>query len=109
MILDGKLNFMSHIRETIIKARRGIWMIKFLSRYVSHEVPDQIYKLFIRPHLDYGDIIYYKNDPQMTLDVTKGLEQTKCCVALSLTGAWRGTIRQRLYDELGWERLYNRR
>jgi len=30
-------------------------------------------------------------------------------VALAVTGAWRGTRRQRLYQELGWEFLYHRR
>ena len=29
--------------------------------------------------------------------------------ALAVTGAWRGTNRQRLYEELGWENLYERR
>ena len=109
MILDEKLNFKSHIREAIIKPRRGIGMIKFLSRYVSREVLNQIYKLFIGPHLDCGDIIYHKNDPQMTFDVAKRLEQTQYCAALFGTGAWRGTNRQRLYDELGCESLFNRR
>ena len=38
MILDSKLNFHSHIREAIIKARRGIGIIRFLSKYVSRDV-----------------------------------------------------------------------
>ena len=60
MILDHKLDFQSHIREVILKARRGIGLIKYLSTYVSREVLDQVYKLYIRPHLDYGDIIYHR-------------------------------------------------
>ena len=75
MILDEKLSFRNHIREAIIKTTRSIAMIKFLSRYVSREVLDQIYKLFLRPQLDYVDIVYHKNDPQMTFDVTKRFEQ----------------------------------
>ena len=55
MILDGKFNCQSHIHEAIIKARRGIGIIKYLSRYVSRDVLDQVYKLYVRPHLDYGD------------------------------------------------------
>ena len=109
MILDEKLDFKSHIREAIIKARKGIGMIKFLAKYVSRTILDQIYKLYIRPHLDYGDIIYHKYDPHTTLDATKRLEQTQYSAALAITGAWRGTSRQRLYDELGWEDLYHRR
>ena len=37
-------------------------MIRFLSKYVARDVLDQIYKLYMRPHLDYGDIIYHKYD-----------------------------------------------
>ena len=76
---------------------------------VSREVLDQVYKLYVRPHLDYGDIVYHKYDPQLKLDVTKKLEQTQYSAALAVTGTWRGTSRQRLYDELGWEDLYSRR
>ena len=67
---------------------------------------DQIYKLYIRPHLDYGDSIYHKHDPH---DVTKRLEQTKYSAALAITGAWRRISRQRLYDQLGWKDLHHRR
>ena len=35
IILDDKLNFQSHIREAIAKARRGIGIIKYLFRYVN--------------------------------------------------------------------------
>ena len=64
MILDHQLDFQSHIREVILKARRGIGLIKYLSKYVSREVIDQAYKLYMRPHLDYGDIIYHRFDPE---------------------------------------------
>ena len=45
MTLDKKLGFQSHIREAILKAWRGIGMIKYLSKYISREVLDQVYKL----------------------------------------------------------------
>ena len=57
--------FHSHIREAIIKAMRGIGIIHFLSKYVSRDVIDQIHKFYARPHLDYGDIIYHKYDPEI--------------------------------------------
>ena len=109
LILDSKLNFQSHIRESIMKARRGIGIIRHLSRYVARDVLDQVYKLHVRPHLDYGDIIYHRFDPNISLDMTKKLEQTQYSAALAVTSAWRGTNRQRLYEELGWEKLYDRR
>ena len=109
IILDSKLNFHSHIREAIIKARRGIGIIRFLSKYVSRDVLDQIYKLYLRPDLDYGDIIYHKYDPEFKLGFTKNLESTQYSTALAVSGAWRGTNTDKLYEELGWEILYYRR
>ena len=67
MILDYKLDFQSHIREAILKARRGIGLIRYLSKYVPRDVLDLVYKLYVRPHLDYGDIIYHKFDPECIL------------------------------------------
>ena len=55
MILDPKLNFQSHIKEAISKARRGIGLIRHISNHVSRDVLNQMYKLYLRPHLDYGD------------------------------------------------------
>ena len=109
MILDSRLNFNSHVREKIISARRGIGVIRYLSKCVSRDVLDQMYKLYMRAHLDYGDIIYHKHDPDLKLDFTKKLESTQYSAAPSVSGAWRGTSRQKLYDELGWESLYHRR
>ena len=75
MVLDLNLDFKSHLRAAIVKARRGIRTMKHLSRYVSKDVLIQLYKLHFRPHLDYGDIIYHKYDPTMRLDFTNKLEK----------------------------------
>ena len=109
MILDDKLNFQSHVKEAILKARRGIGLVRYLSKHVSRHVLDQMYELYVRPHLDYGDVVYHEYDPEMKLDTTKRLERTQYSAALAVTGAWRGTSRQRLFEELGWESLYQRR
>ena len=56
------------------------------------------------------DIIYHKYDPEMCLSFTQRLEQIQYSAALAVAGAWGGgTNRQRLYEELGWESLYQRR
>ena len=100
VILDSKLNFQLQVREAVIKARKGIGLIKYLSKYVSTDVLDQVYKLYVRPHLDYGDIIYHKFDPDMRSTVTKSIEQVQYTAALAVTGAWKGTSRQKIYEEL---------
>ena len=83
IVLDSKLNFQSHAREAILKARRGIGIIRHISKYVSRNVLDQIYKLYVRSHLDYGDIIYHRYDQDMRLNITKRLEQTQYHAALA--------------------------
>ena len=40
MILDSKLTFLSHIEEAIVKARRGIGIIRFLFKYITRDVLD---------------------------------------------------------------------
>ena len=109
ILLDSKLSFRSHVSEAIMKARRGIGLIRHLSQYVSRDVLDQMYKLYVRPHLDYGDIIYHRYDPNFSSILTRRHEQVQYTASLAVTGAWRGTSGQRLYEELGWESLYERR
>ena len=59
IILDSKLSFNSHIKSIISKSRQGIGMLRFLSKYLPRHTLNDIYKLYIRPHLDYGDVIYH--------------------------------------------------
>ena len=87
MILDSKLDFKSHIREAILKARRGIALLKYLSKYVAKDVLDPVYKLYITSHLDYEDAVYHKFDPEMHFEHTKKLEWVQYTTALTVTGA----------------------
>ena len=105
MILDSHLNFNSHVREKIISVRRGIGVIRYLSKYVSRDVLDQMYKLYVRPHLDYSDIFIINTTLTLNSILLKKLESTQYSAALAVSGAWHGTSRQKLYDELGWESL----
>ena len=59
--------------------------------------------------MDYGDIIYHKYDPDKQLNFTEQLEQAQYKAGLAVSGAWKGTNRSRLFEELGWETLYDRR
>ena len=88
MILDSDLNFHSHVKEKIVNACKGIGVIHYLSKYVSCDVLDQMYKLYVRPYLHYGDIIYHKVDPELSLDFTKKLEATQYSAALAVSSAW---------------------
>ena len=58
VVLDSRLTFSSHIQTAINKARRGIGMLRFLSNYLPRQTLNELYKLYVRLHLDYGDVIY---------------------------------------------------
>ena len=40
-------------------ALKGISLLKYLSKYVDRNVLNLYYKLYARPHLDYGDVMYH--------------------------------------------------
>ena len=65
-----------------------------------------IYKSFIRPHLDYGDIIY---DQAYNASFHQKLDSIQYNAALAITGAIRGTFKEKLYDQLGLETLEKKR
>ena len=67
-----------------------------------------MYKLYVRPHLDYGDLIYRRDDPEMNSSLTKRLESVQYSAALAVAGAWKGTSYDKLLDKLGWKYLYHR-
>ena len=59
LILDKKLSFSAHIKAAISKTRKGIGLLKYLSKYLPRHTLNELYKLYVRPHLDYGDVIYH--------------------------------------------------
>ncbi len=116
LTFDTKLTFASHIDEKLKKARRGIGVIKSLSRYLSIKTLDQIYKMYIRPHLDFCDVIYHipcitnPFDSSINLNyLMNTLERIQYHAALAITGAWKGSNLNKIYEELGWESLTDRR
>ena len=58
LILDEKLNFKQHIDSAISKINKGIAVIKKLTCSLPLKSLITIYKAFLRPLIDYGDIIY---------------------------------------------------
>ena len=106
LTLDEKLLFKAHINEKIAKANKGIGAIKRLSKYVPRKSLITIYTSFIRPHFDYADVVY---DQPHNESFCSKLETIQYNAALAITGAIKGTSRQRLYNELGFESLKDRR
>ena len=59
MIPDCRQNFDSHIEKKIAKANQGLGILWQLKKWASYRVLDQVYKMYTRPHLDYGDVVYH--------------------------------------------------
>ena len=106
LILDSKLNFDHHLSEKIHKANKGIGLINRLRKYLPRDSLLTIYKTFVRPHLDYGDVIY---DYPGNATFSRKLESVQYNACLAITGCFRGTSREKLYSELGLESLADRR
>ena len=105
MHLDEKLNFNHHVKEKNAKANEGTGLICKL----AHVLPRQsliIYKSFIRPYLDYGDIIYDQPNNESFCNL---IEKVQYNAALAITGAIKGTSQLKIYNKLGIESLKFRR
>ena len=82
--------------------------------FLPRKTLDQMYKPLVRSHLDYCDIIYHIPSVQTQFGVTltnlmKKAERIQHQAALAVAGAWQGSSRSKLYEELGWESLSERR
>ena len=59
LILDAKLSFSAHIQAAICKFRKGFGMLHLLLKYLPRKTLNELHMLYVRPYLDYGDIIYH--------------------------------------------------
>ena len=85
MFLDSKLNFSEHLKT--------IGLLHKLQTLLPRAPLIRIYKLFIRPHLDYGDMIY---DQTFNMLFQQKMETIQYNATLAITGAIRGSSREKL-------------
>ena len=88
-----------------LKTSKSIGLIRKLQNLLPRPFLLQIYKSYVRPHLDYGDIIY---DKAFIDYFQKKLESIQYKATLTKTRAIRGTSREKIYSELGLELLQDR-
>ena len=77
-----------------------------LSLILSRKSLLTIYKSFVRPNLDYADIIY---DKPLNELVKRKIEMVQYSAALIIAGAFKGTSPDKIYQELGLESLADQR
>ena len=88
------------------KVNKTIGLLRKLQNILPRSALLTIYKSFIRPHLDYSEIIY---DQAYNASFHQKLELLQYNACLAIRGAIRGTSREKLYEELGLESVQLRR
>ena len=111
LILQSKLSFNRHLNEKMTKAKRIIGILKHLSKFLPLRLLIKCIKLL---YVDYCDIIYHMPKIVRPLGVSlhelmESVEKIQYQASLAITDCWKGSSHDRLYDELGWESLSDRR
>ena len=106
VVLDNRLSFEDHLKIILSKVNKTIGSLCKLHNILPKSALLIIYKSFIRPHLDYGDIIY---EQAYNASFHQKLELLQYNACLAIAGATRGNSREKLYEELGLESLQLRR
>ena len=105
MPLDKKLHFDEHLSKVESKVNKTIGIIRKLQNVLPRPTLLTIFRSFIRPHLDYGDIIY---DKAYNESFHAKLESLQYNASLAITGAIKGSSTEKIYEELGLETLKSR-
>ena len=104
VFLGTRLTFEEHLKVITTKVNKTIGLLRKLRK--TRPVLMTMCKAFVRPHLDYGDIIY---DEAYNQTLRQKLESIQYNACLALSGAIRGSSREKHYHELSLESLQCRR
>ena len=104
--LDAKLTFNYHINEKIGKTMKGVGLLRKVQCFLPSSSLRTIHKSFVRPHLDYGDVIY---DQPSNVTFSSKIESIQSNASLAITRVIRRSSPEKLYQELGLEYLHDRR
>ena len=88
LFFDPKLSFDEHIQCILIKTCKIIGLIRKLQPVIPRAALLTIYKSFLRPHLDYGDVIY---DRAFNESFQNKLDSIQYKAVLAITRAIRGS------------------
>ena len=98
VILDFKLTFEERVNNVLAKVNKAVGLLRKLRNILPRTTLVTIYKAFIRPHLDYGDVLY---DQAFNNSFTEKLESFQYNACLALTGAIR--VRQKKKPIKNWD------
>lgn len=105
LTLQNNLSWKKHILELHTKASTCLNMLKSVKFRLERQTLDILYKSLLRPLLEYADFIWADCADQLI----QLLESIQYEASRVVCGAIKGTSYERLREELGWEKLANRR
>ena len=105
IILSDDGTFGKHIDMITKKAFSRVNLMRKFKFILDRKTLEKIYLTYIRPLLEYGDIIW----DNKTLFLNNKLECVQVEAARIVTGATRLVSIDKLYTETGWEKLVTRR
>jgi len=103
--LSQDISWQHHIDDIIARANKRLDVLCHLSYMLDRKTLNTMYTSFIRPVLDYGDVLYNG----CTIYQAQAIELVQKRAARIITGGIRGTPTQRMYDELEWVTMSERR
>ena len=99
-ILDSKLTFGTHIKSILAKINQTIGLIRKFQRDLPGASLVTMYKAFVTPHLDHGDIIF---DQTFNDSFHRKMESIQYEIALAITRTIRATLKEKFYQQLRFE------
>ena len=97
-----QITFEEHLNNVLAKVNKAVGLLCKLCNILPRTTLITIYKAFIWSHLDYGDVHY---DQAFNKSFKEKLESFQYNACLTLTGAVRGTSKEKIYQDLGLESL----
>ena len=103
--LSDNLKWNDHVHSSVTKAGQKVDILSRLMYKVDRYTLNVLYKTFVRPTLEYGDVLLCNLTENQKYDI----EMVQKRAGRIISGATRGVPRNIIYTELGWESLEKRR
>ena len=104
LTISSNLSWAEHINSIADKANRRLGILRSLKYKLDRLSLEKIYLGFMRPLLEYGDIVW-----DTPLEIVDILENIQLNAARIVVGATAKSSTRGLYQETCWEPLHNRR
>ena len=100
------MSFEKHLETVLCKINKMMSLIRKLQNLLPRTALVTLHKAFVRPHIDYGNIIY---DQAHNASFHQKLESLQYNACLAITGAIHSSSMETKYQELGFESLQQHR